>query len=221
MRGGVIVNQCFVDQGPVTIGREPPSDMTIDDPIVGKEHARIIAVGNDHIIEDLHTPHGTFVNGRPVERHILQHNDVIEFGEYLLQYLNRRAAEDDSDRTMLIPSLKGKANAAASDPNAPGNVGRVPTARAAKVAFPKGRAKMTGGRRAGRVIELNRVVATFGRPGVELAVLARRPAGYFLTYVEGKRYPRVNRQTIGREPHMLRSGDIVEVGDEKMEFVLD
>src|SRR5262249_54128795 len=160
-----IVNQCFVDNAPVLIGREAPNDMPIDDPLVGAQHARIIAVGNDHIIEDLHTPHGTFVNGKPVERHILQHNDVIEFGEYLLQYLNRRAAEDDSERTMLIPSLKGK-KAATDDQNSAADVARVPTARAAKVTFPKGRAKMTGGGRAGRTIELNRVVATFGQPGV-------------------------------------------------------
>jgi len=64
-------------------------------------------------------------------------------------------------------------------------------------------------------------VATFGRPGNALAVVTRRPHGYFITHVEGRRYPRVNRRSIGKEARLLHHGDVIEVADEKLEFLLD
>ena len=76
-----------------------------------------------------------------------------------------------------------------------------------------------GGSRVGETIELDRVVATFGRPG-ELAVIARRPHGYFITRVEG-RLPRVNRRSIGKDARALNPGDVIEVADQKLEFLLD
>jgi len=77
------------------------------------------------------------------------------------------------------------------------------------------------GVRAGSTVELDRVVATFGKAGRQLAVVTRRPQGYFITHVEGRRYPRVNRQSIGTEPHPLRNGDVIDVADESLEFLLD
>jgi hypothetical protein len=32
--------------------------------------------------------------------------------------------------------------------------------------------------------------------------------------------PQVNRQTLGKEAHLLRSGDVIEVADEQLEFIL-
>jgi hypothetical protein len=52
-------------------------------------------------------------------------------------------------------------------------------------------------------------------------VIARRPHGYFITHVEGRNYPRVNRQSIGKEARALRHGDVIEVGDWQLEFLLD
>jgi pSer/pThr/pTyr-binding forkhead associated (FHA) protein len=220
-KDSAVVHQCFLDAERVSIGRLPPAQLIIDDPLVAAEHAAIVAVGNDHILEDLRTAHGTFVNGKPVERHILQHGDIIGFGAFELRYLNPRAtAEADLDRTILIPGLYSKKEAF-DEPGAAAEEMSVRTARSARVRFPRGRVAITAGRRAGRTIELDRVVATFGRPGGELAVIARRPQGYFLTHVEGRRFPRVNKQTIAGNPHQLRNGDVIEVADEKMEFLLD
>jgi hypothetical protein len=77
------------------------------------------------------------------------------------------------------------------------------------------------GSRAGKTIQLDRVVALFGKSGDQLAVVTRRPHGYFITHVEGLRFPRVNHQSIGRGSRMLNSGDVFEVADEKLEFFLD
>jgi pSer/pThr/pTyr-binding forkhead associated (FHA) protein len=147
---------------------------------------------------------------------ILQHGDVIALGRFHLRYLNTRAASPvDLERTMLIEGLARGDDAAVA-----ANVA-LPPATAPKVRWPQGRVMMLRGSRSGSVIELDRVVATFGRPGKALAVVMRRPIGYFITRVEGRRAPRVNGQSIDDEPTLLANGDIVDVGDEKLEFILD
>ena len=219
--GGSIVHQSFLEQERVNIGREPHNDVVIDDPAVDAEHAAIVAVGNDHILEDLGSVYGTFVNGTRVRKHILQHGDVIEFGAHYLRYMNPKASADrDLERTMLITGLGGAAVGAERESGPPKATG-VPSARLSSVNFPKGRVRVIAGDRADESIELDRVVATFGNPGDRLAVIARRPHGYFITHVEGRSTPRVNRQSIGKEACALRHGDVIEVADLQLEFLLD
>jgi pSer/pThr/pTyr-binding forkhead associated (FHA) protein len=217
---GAMVAQCFVESERLTIGRETSNSMVVDDPAVSREHAAIVCVGNDHILEDLRSANGTLVNGTRRSRCILQHGDVVTLGRYQLRYLNPKvAAEVDLERTMLIPGLAG-ADARVHDGATP-VVGGVPVASpTTRAGFPKGRAWIGAGPRAGEVIELTRVVTMIGRPGNQ-AVITRRPLGYYVTHVDGKRVPRVNGTAIGREPRLLRHGDIVEAGGERIEFTLD
>ncbi len=217
--GGAVVFQCFIDDGRLAIGRDGANQIVIDDPAVSPAHAAVVAVGKDHILEDLGSTVGTYVNGMRVARHILQHGDVAAFGAFHLRYMNPRATtESDLDRTMLIAGLRTPADVPADD-DASATSLRVPSARTAKTRFPKGRARIVHGPRTRTILELNRVIAAFGRPGDALAVIARRPQGFFLLHVEGRRPPRVNGRPIGDGPWQLRDGDVVEVGNERLEFV--
>jgi hypothetical protein len=221
-KGGSVLYQCFLDKDRVGVGRDARNLVVVDDPAVGGEHAQIIPIGNDHILEDLRTAGGTFVNGNRVDRHILQHGDVIELGSFYLRYLNPRVSSAiDLERTMLIAGLYGAAGDAEKGSGRPADEARVPAARPGRVRGPRGKVKLLAGRRAGSIVELDRVVAMLGKRGDRLAVLTRRPHGYFITHVEGRRYPRVNGRSVGKEAHMLQSGDIIEVADEKAEFVLE
>lgn len=216
--GGSVVFQCFVDKERLSIGRDPTNPIVIDDPSVSREHAAIVAVGNDHILEDLASANGTFVNGKRMLRRILQHGDVVAFGAFNLRYLNpKTAAEVGLDRTMLI---EGIAEAQAGLP-ADGEALPVPRTRATRIKFPNGRVYMVTGPRAGMTIELDRVVARFGKPGHRSAVLVRRPHGYFLAHVEGRRAARVNGQPAGKEARRVNDGDVIEVADEKFQFAVD
>jgi pSer/pThr/pTyr-binding forkhead associated (FHA) protein len=220
-RGGAVVYQCFLDKGAITVGRDAHNHVVVDDPGVGGEHAQIVSVGNDHIIEDLSGVRGTLVNGHRVDRHILQHGDVVELGAFYLRYLNPRVSSViDLERTMLIAGLQGAATRAHAGVGTDGEGARLSTARPNKIRFPRGTIRTLAGKRQGKVIHLDHVVTLVGERGDRLAVLTRRPHGYFVRHVEGRRYPRVNGQSIGTEARLLRSGDIVEVGDEKVEFVL-
>ena len=217
---GAIVFQCFVDDVPLRIGRAPGNDVVVDDPAAGPAHATIVPVGKDHILEDMDSDAGTFVNGTPVARHILQHGDTIAFGALRLRYLNPRATtEADFDRTMLITGL-AQDSAVPESPTArsPESL-RVPSAPATRVRFPEARARLVRGPRAPLLLPLDRVVAGFGRPGVSLAVVVRRPQGFFLVHVEGRVRARVNGAAVGEEPCRLRDGDVIDVADERIEFV--
>ena len=55
---------------------------------------------------------------------------------------------------------------------------------------------------------------------MQVAVLTRRPQGYFITHVEGAQHPTVNGQAIGSAPHALKDHDLVEIAGIKMEFFL-
>ncbi|MPN60191.1 hypothetical protein SDC9_207916 [bioreactor metagenome] len=79
---------------------------------------------------------------------------------------------------------------------------------------------MLTGSLAGREIPLFKVVTTLGKPGVQVAVITRRPHGYFITHVEGGQFPVVNGKTLDAQAHPLADHDVVEIAGVKMEFFL-
>ncbi len=70
--------------GEVIIGRSFESTVVIDDPTVSAQHARFYTYLSVSYIEDLASSNGTFVNDKPVKKHILTPGDVIRLGNYLL-----------------------------------------------------------------------------------------------------------------------------------------
>jgi len=71
---------------------------------------------------------------------------------------------------------------------------------------------------AGRELELTKPLTTLGKPGVQVAVITRRPQGYFITHVEGANFPVVNGKTLDAQAHTLNDHDIIELAGVKMEF---
>ena len=51
-----------------------------------------------------------------------------------------------------------------------------------------GAIQILSGRNAGKEMELTKTLTTLGKPGVQVAVIARRPHGYFITHVEGAHF---------------------------------
>ena len=85
---------------------------------------------------------------------------------------------------------------------------------------PLGAIQLLSGANAGKELELTKPLTTLGKPGVQVAVLTRRPQGYFITHVEGANRPTVNGQLIGAAPHSLKDHDVIELAGVKMEFFL-
>jgi len=71
---------------------------------------------------------------------------------------------------------------------------------------------------AGKEIELVKNLTTLGKPGVQVAVITRRPQGYFLTHVEGASFPVVNGKALDAQARQLNDHDVIELAGVKMEF---
>lgn len=73
---------------------------------------------------------------------------------------------------------------------------------------------------AGKELELTKNLTTLGKPGLQVAVITRRPQGYFITHVEGAKYPVINGKTIDAQAQPLKDHDVVELAGVKMEFFI-
>ncbi|MFT3812777.1 MAG: FHA domain-containing protein [Acidovorax sp.] len=76
------------------------------------------------------------------------------------------------------------------------------------------------GAAAGREMELTKIVTTIGKPGVAVASITHRPHGFVLAHVEGSQPPTINGTDMGEKPASLQSGDVLELADTRMRFVL-
>jgi pSer/pThr/pTyr-binding forkhead associated (FHA) protein len=96
-----------------TVGRLPDNDVRIDNPAVSGHHSLIINILNDSFLEDLNSTNGTYVNGKLIKKHALQHGDVITIGHHQLRFSDQQTNEteqDEFEKTMVIPT--GAQNAA-------------------------------------------------------------------------------------------------------------
>ena len=87
-------------------------------------------------------------------------------------------------------------------------------------AAPMGTIQILSGPSAGKELPLAKPLTTLGKPGVQVAVIAKRPHGYFITHVEGASFPVVNGKTLDAQAHQLGDHDIIELAGVKMEFFL-
>ena len=90
-----------------TIGRLPDNDVRIDNPAVSGHHSLIINILNDSFLEDLNSTNGTYVNGKLIKKHALQHGDVITIGHHQLRFSDQQtddSEQDEFEKTMVIPS---------------------------------------------------------------------------------------------------------------------
>ncbi len=239
---GAVIKEYPLTKERMTIGRKPHNDIIIDNLAVSSEHAAVITILNDSFFEDLGSTNGSVVNGVPTQKHFLQSNDVIEIGKYKLKYLNDQPTQTtaaDFEKTMVLrappkPAAKAddqlshtQTNAAPLAPKpdtaqfnttAPKPEVKPAASAAPSAQQPAAVIQILNGPNLGRELELSKNLTTLGKPGVQVAVLARRPHGYFITHVEGGSFPLVNGSSVGEQPHQLNDHDIIELAGVKMEF---
>lgn len=226
------INEYELDKEIISIGRKADNDIQIDDPAISNTHAKVLTILNDSFVEDLQSTNGTIINDQKIIKHALENGDSITLGKHQIQYINKasEAAEGEFEKTMIIqPDDNTKPVSGKESKKLSQSIGKI----AADLAFSgvtgsegpgSARLKLLNSTNMGKVLNLDKVLTTLGKPGVQVAAITRRPTGYSLLLVDpgsvAKR-PSVNNFSIGSHAHPLISGDVIEVADVKMVFLKD
>jgi predicted component of type VI protein secretion system len=208
-----------------TIGRLPDNDIRIDNPAVSGHHSLIINILNDSFLEDLNSTNGTYVNGKLIKKHALQHGDVVTVGHHQLRFVEDDEAQDEFEKTMVIqpsarPVEKVRAAASVTDSQVLSATGTRRALADGTAALKKAKLQVLSGAFAGRELELNKALTTLGRPGVQVAAITRRADGYFIVHVDsGKEndFPLLNGTPIGATARKL-SDNVIQLAGVKMGF---
>lgn len=224
---GLVLKEIALTKERMSIGRKPHNDIQIDNLAISGEHAAIVTILNDSFLEDLNSTNGTLVNGQPVKKHFLKNGDVVELGKYKLKYFAEPAQAGgepaEFEKTMVLRpnQMRPPAAPVAAPAPAPAAAMAPAAATAPAAAAPAIAAiQILNGANAGRELELTKTLTTLGKPGLQVAVIARRPHGFFITHVEGAQFPVVNGKMLDAQAHPLADHDVVEIAGVKMEFFL-
>jgi len=243
---GAVIREYLLNKERMTIGRKSYNDIVIDNLAVSGDHAVVVTIMHDSFLEDTDSTNGLEVNGVPTKKHFLQNNDVIEIGKHKLKYINDQITQTtsaDFERTMVLrgsvsshPAGEDRADAVKSPTMqnksmAEGDIeqtGKFDALSAATSVKPAAVAQASTGKvavlqiltgsTAGRELELVKNLTTLGKPGFQVAVITRRPQGFYITHVEGGQFPSVNGRALTNQAHQLNDHDVIELAGVKMEF---
>lgn len=229
---GSYVNEYTLSHPRTTIGRKSTNHIHLDNLAVSGEHAVVIKQGNDFLVEDLDSTNGTRLNHTVIKKQLLKHEDVIELGRFNLTFMTDGPDNTATfEKTMMVhPSVFN-----AKPFQSPSEQKPLLTSASNQVAFSAarnqsseleampvfvGKIQVLNGSNSGRELVLNKALTTLGKTGVQVAVITKRPNGYFITHVEGKMLPVVNGVSIGVQARELADHDVIELAGVKMEFYL-
>jgi pSer/pThr/pTyr-binding forkhead associated (FHA) protein len=224
---GSVMAEYNMNKERYTIGRLPDNDIRIDNPAVSGHHSLIINILNDSFLEDLNSTNGTYVNGKLIKKHALQHGDVITVGHHQLRFVEDDEQQDEFEKTMVIqPSARPvdklrTAHAQAEQVSTGVSASGARRALSDGQLVKKAKLQVLSGAFAGRELELNKALTTLGRPGVQVAAITRRSDGYFIVHVDSDRqdnFPLVNGSPIGAQATRLNDNDVIQLAGVKMGF---
>jgi transcriptional regulator with GAF, ATPase, and Fis domain len=91
-------------QGQLSIGRDESNDVCLMDPVVSRKHCRVEQSAERYEVVDLDSHNGTFVNGIPIRRRVIEHGDTIRVGKSDLVFLIHEG-EPVSDSRLHLSDL--------------------------------------------------------------------------------------------------------------------
>ncbi len=143
---GQVLAEYNMNKERYTVGRLPDNDIRIDNPAVSGHHSLVINILNDSFLEDLNSTNGTYVNGKLIKKHALQHGDVVTVGHHQLRFVDTQSTDtepDEFEKTMVITpgsavaAIAAKiASAAALAPTAPSPKAATPASSPVSTASP-------------------------------------------------------------------------------------
>ena len=222
---GLVLKEIQLNKERLTIGRKPHNDIQIDNLAISGKHAVIVTILNDSFLEDMNSTNGTLVNGQPIKKHFLRNNDVVELGKYRLKYMAElqvgagTSSEYEKSSAIRSSTIRPQ-DIQLAEHGTRSNIALGAAASPAPSAMPAAAVQLLNGANVGKELDLTKTLTTLGKPGLQVAVIAKRPHGYFITHVEGLQFPIVNGQALDAQAYCLKDHDVIEIAGIKMEFFL-
>jgi pSer/pThr/pTyr-binding forkhead associated (FHA) protein len=227
-----LVREVPVGSRPVTIGRAPDNDLSVDNLAVSSYHAKIFFEGGRMVIEDLNSLNGTFVNDLRVERATLHDGDKVHIGKHIIKVdtsgdapvpwqAGRKAAAPRINETMVLDTKERR------------QMLQQAAAMGESMQFASARVKVAtlmvlGGNTDQKEYILTNKLTVVGKSAMatiklkgwfkpQMAVqINQRDDGYYLG--PGDKVPTVNGRPISG-PTRLNDGDLIEVSGVKLNFI--
>lgn len=224
---GVAWDVVEVTRDRISLGRRAESDIQLLDPTVSGQHAVITITLGDVWIEDVGSTNGTFVNDELVRRQLLRDGDQIGIGQHRLTCQIPQSVEDD------VMPLAASAPVVATDPaeldqahvDALANLERTMRRMPQGDEMPSAHLKLLNGPHAGKNLKLDQPNFSLGAFRQRMAVVARKPTGYYLLPVvefeTANGYPHVNGEPVPEDGCPLMHRDRIDVGGVQMDFMFE
>jgi pSer/pThr/pTyr-binding forkhead associated (FHA) protein len=87
-KGPEVGERFYVDRPRLTIGRDPTSDVFLNDITVSRSHAVVERQGGEITISDAGSLNGTYVNGVSIDRVALRAGDAVQIGRFVMAFVD-------------------------------------------------------------------------------------------------------------------------------------
>jgi pSer/pThr/pTyr-binding forkhead associated (FHA) protein/tetratricopeptide (TPR) repeat protein len=191
----------------ITVGRQDGNTIRLTERNVSRQHARLVRNGQGYRIEDLDSYNGVVVNGTRIDKAVdLRDGDRVGVGDYII------ALKSEADAPAPQPPQPPRSPLPAALPGSP-------PARLVMVSAPAPGAEFSLAKpliRIGRLEELDLCIShrSISR---EHARVTARDGGFEVEDLKSANGVRINGSSVKRA--LLRSGDVVELGQVRFRFV--
>ena len=86
-KGAEVGERFYLERPEVTIGRDPESDIFLNDVTVSRRHARVLVSGGVVTIQDVGSLNGTYVNDTLVDSAALRSGDSVQIGRFKMVFM--------------------------------------------------------------------------------------------------------------------------------------
>lgn len=191
---GMADTDLLLDKERVTLGRRDDNDIVLDDGTVSGLHAVITAdAEGNYTVTDQNSTNGSTLNSEKLGSAQLNSGDILMLGQVRLIF--SQSSSVGSDATMVM---------------APGtDLGRMAAV------------KYLSGPSVGQVKVIDKGALGLGTKGTCKAQISRFGEDCYITYTGGAQLPMVNGKKIGIDKFLLSNKDVVEVGPDKIEMLVE
>lgn len=102
---GEVRGTVAMDKERLVVGRHQLNNICIDSNAVSRCHAQIINIDGAHVLMDLNSTNGTFVNFKRIQQQVLRDNDIIAIGRHRLKYIAGSGELARQSRSRQVPKL--------------------------------------------------------------------------------------------------------------------